>query len=160
MPVSQSQGAADFRAGPAADGPVLFWAERDLQLAIGGWALFTAITFPVALFLPLEMVLGAAASLALTWANVACFRFELTASELAVRTSFFGRTRRWPLDEIRAVEVRDTAMEPVPWGRVVPVGHLVVRVADEELAIPGLREPVEAARAIVAVQAGEVGPPA
>lgn len=133
---------------------VLFWAERDRQLAVGGWAIIAGIMLPLAFFFPAGVSAGAALSLIITLLNVEHFRFELTANAIFLRTGFLGRRRRWGLDDICAVEVRNTAMEPVYWGRVIPVGHLILRTMNQEIAIPGIKDPVEAAEAIVLLQSG------
>ena len=143
---------------PSSDDAVLFWAERDRLLAMGGWAIVAGIMLPFAFFYPVGVIVGAFLSLALTLLNVAAFKLELTHDMLRLRTGFLGRTHLWRLDDLCAVEVRDTAMEPVYWGRIVPVGHLILRTAGQEIAIPGIKDPVRAAEAIVLLQSGGDSP--
>ena len=158
MRLSNSQGPA-YRSATTDISPlVLFWAERDRQLAVGGWAVIAGVMLPLAFFFPNGVLAGAVLSLVITLLNVECFRFELTADSIHVRTGFLGRWRHWPLDDVTSVEVRDTAMEPVYWGRVIPVGHLIIRTMSEEIAIPGIKDPVQAAEAVVLLQSGGMPP--
>lgn len=139
--------------------PVLFWAERDPGVAMGGWAVVTALFLPLGLFFP-EGVLGGAALTALwTWLNLKAFRLELTPRSLRYRQGLLGPTMVWPLEAVERVEVRDPTMQPVRWGREPPrVGHVLIELPDGLLAIAGIKDPQEFADAFATIRAGGTGP--
>ncbi|MCS6780676.1 MAG: hypothetical protein NZ555_13355 [Geminicoccaceae bacterium] len=150
---------ARARASAREREPVLFWAERDPGLAMGGWAVVTALFLPLGFFFP-EGVLGGAALTALwTWLNLKAFRLELTPWSLRYRPGLLARTMVWPLEAVARVEVRDPAMQPVRWGREPPrVGHLLIELPEGLLAISGIKDPQEFADAVGTIRAGGTGP--
>lgn len=150
------RGAARALGGPE---PVLFWAERDPDLALRGWAVVTALILPAGLLAP-EAVLAAAALAALAaWLNHRAFRLELTERTLRLRPGLLAATRSWPLAAIGLVEARDAAMRPVRWGAArPPVGHLLIELPEGLLGIPGLKEPQEVVEAIERLRRGERPP--
>lgn len=140
--------------------PVLFWAERDPDVAFRGWALLTALALPIGLLAPGAVLLVAAATALATWLNLKAFRLEVTPRTLRFRPGLLGGMRSWPLAAVGAVEVRDEELRPVRWGRDPPAsGHVLIELPEGLLGIPGLKEPVELADAIERIRRGLLRPP-
>ncbi|WP_207482246.1 hypothetical protein [Arenibaculum pallidiluteum] len=139
---------------PPADEPVRFYALRDSRLAWSGVAMIALLLSPLVFFAPDLFIVSVLANAAMALLQDRLFRFELTDSTLHLRLGLLARGRRLHLGDV--VEAETLTLQGLPAGPAQArgasrpaAGHLRLRLRNgEEILVPGLADPAEAAEAI------------
>jgi hypothetical protein len=130
---------------------VLFYAIRARVYAMRATAMSLFLTSPIILFSPEAWLVSALLLGLMHMVGGDGFRLELTATHLRIKAASFLPAFSLALDEV--ADARALVETPADRAGGIETGTLVVTLASgRNLAVPGLVDPSEAARATLAIK--------